>query len=106
MSDIGGEMEEMPVEQSEELSMDTVPVTPTFQLGSRPQPPAPIHHSKNGQTSISTTFQQRNYSLNKDKQINKILKDAYETGFDRTFDNFDKNVSVKCSIGFFSLYDR
>ena len=42
-----------------------------------------------------------NYTLNKEKQIEKIVKDASATDYDVNINSSDQNVTIKCSTGFY-----
>ena len=41
------------------------------------------------------------YSLNKDKQITKIVKDAEKQDYEINVNNNEENVTIKCSTGFY-----
>ena len=48
------------------------------------------------------TVRTANYSLNKNKQMNEIHKDASINDFEVTVNNFDQNATIKCSSGFYT----
>ena len=50
-----------------------------------------------------TPVQQATYSLNKVKQVVKLLEDTNNPNYSATYNNSNKNVSIKCSLGFFSV---
>ena len=48
-----------------------------------------------------TSTRTANYSLNQQKQTDKIIKDAALNDYDVTVNNNDMNVTIKCSPGFY-----
>ena len=41
------------------------------------------------------------YNLNKEKIVKSLVNDAFKDDFETIFNNFNENVNIKCSSGFF-----
>ena len=52
-------------------------------------------------TAPAITTRRATFALNKKKLTNTWVKDAHLESFEVAINNFDQNVNVKCSSGFF-----
>ena len=72
-----------------------------------PDPLSPIPQYDGPSDELSTLLDPHtstriaNYSLNQQKQTDKIVKDAALTDYDVTVNNNEMNVTIKCSPGFY-----
>ena len=47
------------------------------------------------------TVRSSNYTLNQDKQTEKIVKDALKNDYEISVNNDDQNVTIRCNSGFY-----